>query len=763
MPAIQKPDRKEETVMAMPNTGTRHSSRPRTHKTVLMYFKFIAMFLVTVATLAFMANRIFYWQSEHGDEFELQAIMQLINRSTRREAPIIPNRGSITDRNGQTLAFSTIVYYVFLDPLLLSGRSADRQRHTIESTSAILGIPEENLWAFLDRREDGTLVHNHHYAVIATYQPLEIHLALQNAGLWDVHTREVTTRSYVYGTMAASVIGGHWGDTLWGIERRHDRHLTGVDGRIFRSFDSTGRSVVTERIESEHGATVVTTIDLVYQQMAEDVVVRFGTQYDARFAASILMEPHTGAILAMAQYPSFNLNAPRNPYYVTNPTLAEYWGELPSGSQELATNFNSVWRNFNISHTFEPGSIHKPITVAAALEEGIIDFYDTFHCRGSLVVGGVTISCWRGIAHGTVNVRQAIAHSCNVALVMIAERMGREMFYTYHRDFGFGQLTGIDLPFEASAAALQHSLAGLNPVELATASFGQRFNATPIQAITSFASLVNGGYLMEPFVVSQVVGSRGNVLYEREPQIVRNILSHEVSEFMRCAMVDTFTYGTGRQARVYGHDVGGKSGTGEQGLQDNPNFFWTSAFVGYFPPHDPQYVLLTVIYDPQPTTPSASHMFMEMVLNIIQHRRLEPTSLTGPDGIALYDYRGVTLWQAIQHINRQGLDFSLVGNGNIVTSQFPNPGDRVSQNATIILILDHYGDYELAEVPDLLGLNVAQAREALLNAGFSVLTDYADPQNRIEELNIVVQQMPEPFQRVTPGIEVRIMGRVDWQ
>ena len=738
-------------------------NRPKTHKTGTMRFKFALLFLAATVALVYMANQILYWQMNHGEDFERRAINQLINRSASHESPIVPNRGSITDRNGQVLAFSTLVYTVFVDVRMLARRSEERQALTIENTSRILNIPEENLWALLARDEEGRLIHDTHYRIIATQQPHEVHLALYAARLFDVYTEESTRRTYVYGTVAAPVIGFVRGGTAWGIESRFNEELSGVNGRVFRSFDTTGRNVVTERIDSVDGATIVTTLDLPIQLEAEYIVKKYGQLHNARFTSAIVMNPNTGEIIAMATYPTFNLNDPMNPIYLTNPQLAYEWGQLDPRSAELVDNFNRIWRNFNISHTFEPGSIYKPITVAMALEEGIIDFDDRFQCNGSIVVSGITISCHQGVRHGNINVREAVAFSCNVAMVQIAERMGRDIFYNYHRDFGYGLLTGIDLPGEASAAVLQHTLAGLNPIELATASFGQRFNATPLQALTSFNALINGGFLHRPFVVSQVVGPRNNVIYERTPEVVRTIISREVSDFMRDAMVDTFIFGTGRRARIYGHDVGGKSGTGEQGTQDNPDYFVTAAFVGYFPPHDPQYTVFTVIYAPDGPTPSASFMFMELVLAIIQHRNIAPSGLTvgSGGGVTLFDYTEMSLETAIQVLNSAGLDFYLVGNGDIITGQFPPPGEIVSQNANVFLILDRSENGQLAEVPDTMGLTVRQAREILIAAGFTPIVSFDDPSNRIDDLNVVFSQMPEPFQRVSPGIEVRVSGRMN--
>jgi len=732
------------------------------------------MFMIALGALIYMGFEIYRLNDVYGDEYKRRALMQLINRQIGSEAAITPNRGSILDRNRQTLAYSSIVYDVFMDVRLMhnlvnahtseSRRDAGRreQQRIIQATSQILGIPEYELWALLATNDDGSLVFNTNDRVFARQQSFETMQALEAARLRHIHTRQVTRRTYVYGSVAPQIIGFGWANnTIWrGVESRYNRDLSGVNGRVLRVYDSSGLGVVTERVPPQDGNTVILTIDLMIQHLAERAVLKYGMQHNAAYTATIVMNPFTGEVIAMAAYPSFDLNDPMNPLLVTSPALAEEWSMLPNN--ELAANFESIWRNFNITHTFEPGSVFKPITVAAALEEGIISINDRFFCGGSKIYAGHTMHCHRRTGHGWLNLREVNAYSCNVALMEIAERMGSNIFYRYQRDFGYGEPTGIDLPAEASASVLIHRLSALGPSELAASSFGQRFLCTPIQAITSFCAIINGGYLFQPYIVSQIVDSRNRVVFDRQPIVTRKVLSHETSDWMRDAMVDTFVYGTGARARIPGHAIGGKSGTAHQGTVDEPGFHIAASFIGYFPADNPQYVVMTIIYDPEGDTPSASHMFAELVTDIINHKRIPPTTQAARGTAALGDYIDMPVWQAAQILNRLGIDFQFVGNtGDTVIGQFPRPGDPVPTDGTVFLMIDRQGTEDLTEVPDVEGMTARQARTTLRDAGFVPVVTFANPSHNYEDLNRVYVQTPDPWQRVTAGMEVRLNVRIE--
>jgi stage V sporulation protein D (sporulation-specific penicillin-binding protein) len=746
-----------------------------------MYFKFIIMLLVCAGALAFLCYKIVLIKSENGSDYEMRALNNLINYGAGNESTIVPMRGSILDRNRQTLAFSSLVYKVYVDVRKLDElneddkeeiennkreRSDNRAEGTAAEIERILGYPSANLWALLEKGPDGKLLaaNDTHYKVIMTEVAPELAMELEaSAKVYHVYTEEYSVRSYRFDVFASQTLGFIHGDSSWGIEAAYNRELSGVPGRAFRSFDTNGRSVVSERVEPEEGLTAITTFDLNIQQIAENVAVKYGVQHGAEYTSVIIMEPATAGIVAMASYPSFSLNAPMDPAYITNPAIAEEWSLLEPKSQELASQFNNIWKNFNITNTLEPGSIFKPITVAAALEEGVITVNDRFYCGGSLTYAGHVIHCNNRNGHGDISLREAVAYSCNCALMQIAEKMGRETFYKYQRDFGYGQSTGIDLPAEESAAALLHPLAALNESELATSSFGQTFKCTPIQAITGFCALINGGNLYKPYVVSQVVNRRNAVVFERKPEVVRKILSQETSDFMRDVMVDTLEYGTGARAAVEGYAIGGKSGTAAQAREADPDYHEAASFIGYYPADAPQYVVMTIIYRPEGETPSASYMFMETMMDLISYKRIQPSTAAATSGVTMEDYHDWPVWQAVQRLNTLGLDFGLVGDsGSIVKGQFPSPGEQITQNATVYLMIDRFAEgEELAEVPDLFGLTAQEAKAAITAAGFSPIIAFESNDNTYEEYNWVYSQMPEAFIMIPPGSEIKIKVRAE--
>jgi len=731
--------------------------------------KLIAFTLLGVFALSFLAIQIWALIDTHGDEFTRLSIGQLVRRRPPgTEASVMPNRGTILDRNHQVLAFSTIKYHVFMDVRHLVGMTQEQQADIISRVSEILGIPTEELWPHLALREDGRPVFDTHHRIFARYVSLETAMELQAARtvrrtdndprgpIRHVHLQETSQRTYLYGNIAPQIIGFEWGDSIRGLESRFNRELSGVPGRLFRIYDPGGLGIITERVEAQQGHTIVTTLDLVIQQIAEEVAAKYGNAHNARHTIAIVMNPWTGAIVAMATYPSFDLNHAMNPAYLTSTHLAAQWADLDNAT--LASNFESIWQNFNITHTFEPGSIFKPFVIAAALEAGVIDFNDTFVCNGFLYRDGFRMNCHRRVGHGRVDVRQANAYSCNVALMLIAEQMGGPLFYQFQRYFGFGQRTGIDLPAEASAAGLQHG-PNMRPSELAASSFGQTLRITPIQAITAFSSLINGGYLMQPFVVSHVIDQNNRVVQEHQPLIQRQVLSAEVSDWLRDAMVETFVTGTARLARLPGHNIGGKSGTADQGLRESPDHYVATAFVGYFPAENPQYVVLVTIYDTgDGTTAPARYMFTELVSNIINYRRIPSTdqAQTAANTVPVRDFSNMRVNEAAAILNNQGVPFELIGNGDIVAAQFPLPGTTITTSGSVFLFVENSDDATLAAVPDLDGMSLRQARIAVSEAGFIPHIVFSQNNMRDEDINHVNSQSPSPWQRVPQGMQVTI-------
>jgi len=487
----------------------------------------------------------------------------------------------------------------------------------------------------------------------------------------------------------------------------------------------------------------------------------------------------------MAQSPGFDLNDPVNAALVTDAALAEAMGTMlgDGKSNEFYDKFNEIWRCFNIKSTFEPGSIFKPITVAAALEEGVITTSQHFYCGGFKIYAGIPIQChvWNnglGRIHGAQTLEEAIMNSCNCALMEIAELMGRSIFYKYQHDFGYGEQTGIDLSGEEDCASLLHSLVGLNESELATSSFGQRFNCTPIQAITSFAALINGGTLYQPYLVAQRADSRGNVVYNREPVVTRKVISRETSDYLRKAMQLVISdNGTGRNAQIPGYAIGGKTGTGEQGVKGRPGYSYTLSFIGYLPADDPQFLVLAMIdrvpeevYDNGLS--SAAPMIKEVFQYLIDSRGIQPVNADADaiprDKTEVGNYIGKPLIVAVHEVNTAGLDYAFDGgSGTVVMTQSPEPGTVVPIGTTVRFTISDGGGYTLRQVPDVMGLETSVAETVIIEAGFVPVVAHdtsagpaaSDEPDEIfipEEPKYVYRQMPAAGVNVAEGLEVKI-------
>jgi stage V sporulation protein D (sporulation-specific penicillin-binding protein) len=667
------------------------------------------------------------------------------------------------DRNNNVLAASSVIFNVFIDVRMLVLESEEVQADSINKIHQVLGICTERLWGYLALadEENKVAVINRHYHVIARQVPYDMGRALQETEPKHVHLEYDSRRVYRHDNLASSVLGFMRGDTMWGLEHQQNNRLTGTQGRVFYFFD-TNRNVSMERIEAVEGNTIITTLDIHLQSVAERLCEQYGKDYGAQNASIIIMNPNTGEIYAMAQYPTFNLNDPTNLEYINNERLVQELSLLPHNEQILA--LNSVWRNYNVTGALEIGSVYKPFTVAKALEEGVITVNQRFYCGGYIMVGSTRIPCHRAQGHGDQSLSQTIANSCNVAMMEIADLMGRDIFHRYQIDFGYGERTGID--FQGEATGLLHTLPRLGPTELATASFGQRFTATPIQTAVSFASLINGGYVMQPYLVSQVVNERGSVVHVNTPSVLRKVISYSTSDWLREEMVKVVTDGTGRTAAVPGYVVAGKTGTAEQGLWGTEGFDGFSfTFAGYYPVENPRYLVVTIIdrvcqqlYDTGVARSSAP-MFREMISAVIEYKNIPPENSNGDvaGGVVAANYVGLPAEQAIAAITNAGLEFDIIGaGGSVVTAQTVAPGSILRSGTKLLLSLNNSDGRQLIAVPDLTGMTFSEAEEALRRMGLEPFVTAGTARYNEGQGVVINGQIPDAGVRLPAGARVRV-------
>ena len=719
--------------------------------------RFAFILFAFFAAFALMFGRVLYMKVVHGAEYEAAAKNQQINRY---DITIPPNRGSILDRNNQVLAISTTVYNVALDSLQLA-EVAEQYPEEQEKTLTTLCeyFPEldyNTLKQYVTvNPETGELYMNNHWKYLVKGIERSVKEELEAMNLKGVYFEKSSQRSYPLNSSACHLIGFTRGDAQWGLEGYYNSYMEGTPGRSFILYNGAD-SVVHQDYDAKDGDTIITTIDYNIQKIAEEVVAETAAEWPAKNVAAMVMDPYTGEIYAMAESHSFDLNNPNEiPEWETDTKYTENWDQL--SSEEQLEYLNTMWKNFCVSDTYEPGSIFKPMLVAAALEEGVITPNSTFQCNGYTDIGGYRIKCHLVSGHGNINVEQIMAQSCNMGVIQIANLLGADKFYEYQREFGFGDYTGIDLPGEA--AGQLHSKESIGPTELATMSFGQTFICTSIQVIAAFSSLINGGNLVKPHVVSQIVDADGNVVLENDTEVVRRVISEKTSAYMRTALKATVENGLAKKLEIDGYSIGCKTCTAQQGSRET-NDLWTLSNMSYFPAENPKYIVFTVINQPsdyvegvQTPTP----MTKKLIEGIIKYDNLEPTqpvedeaNLSQNKTVTVADYTDSVIFDVIGDLDAKELTYKVVGNGNTVVNQVPKGGTTVDVGSEVILYVQRSEeDTGTVSVPNVVGKNYEQAETTLTNAGFTVAFEG-------DQSGTVTAQDPKYGVSVAKGSEVML-------
>lgn len=727
---------------------------------------------ITIALLIIVGIvRVGFIKFVYGEKYEAAAISNQVNKI--QDKIINPNRGGILDRNNQALAISFTVYDIILDVRVLVQQTPEIQEETLNGLNEILDIPMETLKDYIKiDPSTNKPVNDKNWFVIQKGVSFQKGQELIDRNLKCVYTEEDTKRTYPHDSLASQVIGFIRGDTMYGLESQYNDLMVGVPGRTFRTFESD-KSVVTRQERPKDGYTIVTTIDLTIQQYAEEAAKKAYLEYQPKNSSVIVMSPKTGEILAMADYPNFNLNNPTEISFLKD--IPNYQATWDSYTDEQKMDIlNKAWKNFNITDTFEPGSIFKPLVVAAAIEEGVISKNETFYCGGSKTYDDYHIGCHKKSGHGTVTIEQVLANSCNVGMMDIMSKLGRDKFYKYQHDFGFGEKTGIDLPNETSAASLMYSLEQLNIVELATCSFGQGFNSTALQSLSGMAAVINGGDLIKPYIVSQIIDEDGNIVKENSPEVVRKVISEDTSDYLRKALESVVKEsGTGKKAVIDGYSIGGKTGTAEQGVRkvSDDKKLYTCSFIAYFPVEDPEYIAISVLHHPNPKTyvdgvTSPVPMLREVIENIIKYKSIPPSytvenkekSVDIATEVKLNDYTGKSLQQTIKELNELGIDYELAGSGgDTVLKQYPNGNTTIKKGTKILLYISVSDkNKELVEIPNVLNMTVPQAQEMLKAAGFEYTIEISEDTSESTENSTTENTAEQKVYEQMPGSEFKV-------
>lgn len=565
-----------------------------------MQKKLVILFTVVSLALIGLIVRLTYIEHNSGERYQ-----KIVLSQQEYDSKTIPyQRGDITDRKGTVLATSTDVYNVILDCNVLLAKD-----ETVEPTLAALAacFPELDMDAVRRRLSETP---DSRYAVLLKklpYSEVQPFIEMQDdeetypnisSGVWFEKEYE---RQYPYGSMGSSVVGftasGNVG--MAGVENSYNEELNGVNGREYGYLNSDNNFEKTIR-QPRDGYNVVLTMDANIQGIVEEKIQQFQIENanvarpgaGSTHTAAIVMDPNTGEILAMAQYPNYDSADPWNlsAYYTPEQIAA-----MPD--DEKLDILNGLWQNYCLTATYEPGSTSKPFTVACGLETGTLTGNETYLCDGSEWVGGHQIHCVSRMGHGLETIQESIMNSCNDALMQMSYAIGAENFTKYQHIFGFGLRTNIDLPGEARTDTLIYKLENMTPVDLATNAFGQNYNCTMIQMASAFSSLINGGYYYQPHVMKRITDAEGNTIREFDAKLVKQTVSENTSEMIKSYLYATVSGGgTGKSAKVLGYSMGGKTGTAQKIPRDGINYL--VSFIGYIPADHPQAVVYVVVDEP---------------------------------------------------------------------------------------------------------------------------------------------------------------------
>jgi len=548
--------------------------------------RMIYMLLIACIILLALIIRVGWIQFVDGGKLQTLAYeQQTLDRK------INPKRGIIYDSNMIEIAVSSTVYTVTINPTNIS---AENKEKIATKMCELFELDYETVLKKVKKRSSiETIARKQEKEVV---DKLSVWL-MENNIKEGVNIDEDTKRYYPHSNFASHIIGfcGSDNQGLGGIEAKYDETLSGIKGRITRVKDAAGGEVegtVERYTDAVDGNSLVTTIDMGVQSIAEKYLEEACIDNVCTDGGNvIIMEPETGNILAMATYPSYNLN---EPYEIVDEELKNVWDTL--GNKERTESLQAMWRNKAIADTYEPGSTFKLVTASASLEEGITstDKAGEFSCSGSITIAGTRIKCWRYYRpHGSQSLRNAMMNSCNPVFIGLGQKLGVDTYYNYLERFGFLAKTGIDLLGEAKGIFLDKSKVG--PVELATISFGQRFEVTPLQMITMVSTIANNGKRMKPRLVKQIIDSQTGETIDIEPECIGTAISEKTAKEVLSMMESVVSEGTGKNAKVAGFRVGGKTGTSEDGVNTNK---YVTSFIGVAPISDPKVTILVTLYNP---------------------------------------------------------------------------------------------------------------------------------------------------------------------
>ncbi len=637
--------------------------------------KLALVMLVFEAALVFLCGRIFYIQAYEAEFLQIKAYEQ-----QTRDRLITPNRGSIFDRNMTGIAVTETVSSVSV----IRAQIQDRE-YVSKVLSEILELDYDEVLGKVSKR----------VALERIQEKVDKETAdkIRSLNVPGIVVDDDIRRVYPFSTLAAQVIGfvGKDNQGIIGLEAKYDKYLKGAKGKILTETDAKGielKGGKVERIDPIPGYNLITSLDATVQRYAEQTIAKAVEAKGAKRGLIVVMNPQTGEIYALANEPTFDLN---DPFTINSEELLSLWDTFTTDEQY--DYLNQMWRNFAINDTYEPGSTFKIVTSAAGLEEGAVTEESRFVCTGSVTVGGRNIKCWRSPrSHGSETFVEGVQNSCNPVFMAIAERLGAETFYDYMLKFGLTQKTGVDLPGEA--VGILHKLDKIGPVELATMSFGQSFQITPLQLLRAASATVNGGYLVTPHVATAVMDVNGQMIESFDYGKGEQIISSETSEQMKEILESVVEVGTGNRTYIPGYRIGGKTATSEKLPRKQGKYI--ASFLTFAPAENPSVMVLTLIDEPQGAYYGgqvAGPVTKELLENILPYLGIEPEytekelAMSGVAQVSVPNLKGQSINTAKKTLSTLKLNPEIIGEGDTVVTQFPLAGEYVNRGTKVILYM----------------------------------------------------------------------------
>ena len=666
-----------------------------------------------------LVGRLWYLQIHEYDFYAQRAAGQQL-----RDSVVPAPRGDILDANGTPLAVSASCWTIRAVPREMADGDV------VEAAAAlaqILELDEAEVLEKLSQRKSND-------ALLKRRVDQQTADAVRTACLendWQgILILQDTKRWYPEGDFAASLLGFTNVDNegVAGLELEYNSLLTGQDGRVLSAKNAWGYDMPTDYdtyVEPVQGNSLKLTVDVNIQHYLENYLSTAVKEYNVSArGVGIVMEVDTGRILAISTKPDYDPNEPR---VIQDETVRAQVDAFTGDerAQALTLAQQTQWRNKAVSDLYEPGSVFKLITAAAALDAGVVTTEDSFFCGESYGVAGVSFHCANRNQHGPQNLAQALQNSCNQSFIQIGQRLGKEAFCDYFAAFGLREATGIDLPAEPAKSEF-YTADRMGPVELASCAFGQSSKITPIQVITAVSAIVNGGKLMQPYVVEQVVSPQGDVVQQTEPTVKRQVISEEASATMRQLMQSVVLEGGGRNAYVAGYAVGGKSGTSQK-LDSEDDKARVASFIGVAPIEDPRIAVLIVLDEPHTYTTSGGTLAGPVVARVIADT-LEyydtPRNYTQAEKermeAVIPNTTGKNAEHAVAQLQESGFAAKVLGSGDSVVEQYPAAGQTMPRGSTVLLYTEEGMELLATQVPAIDGQSLTQVQASLQQAGLNL-------------------------------------------